>query len=46
MTEIVFDPHFQRRRTVTELAESVGFRERAFFGGSLAYTVHFEKPGE
>ena len=46
VTEIVFDPHFQGRRTVTELAESVGFRERAFFGGSLAYTVHFEKPGE
>ena len=25
-------------------SEAAGFRERAFFGGSLAYTIHFERP--
>ena len=43
VTEVIFDPHFQRRRTVTRLAEAVGFREQAFFGNRLAYTIHFEK---
>lgn len=44
VTEIVFDPHFQHRRTVVDLARTAGFREKDVFGGSLAYTVHFEKP--
>lgn len=44
VTEIIFDPHFQRRRTVTQLAEAVGFREKQFFGNRVAYTVHFQKP--
>jgi SAM-dependent methyltransferase len=44
VTEIVFDPHFQRRSTVARLACTVGFRERAFFGNSIAYTLHLEKP--
>jgi FkbM family methyltransferase len=42
--EIIFDPHFQRRRTVTRLAEQVGFRATAFFGNRIAYTLHLEKP--
>lgn len=46
VTEVIFDPHFQRRKTVEALAGAAGFRERAFFGHSLAYTVHFEKPME
>lgn len=43
ITEVIFDPHFQRRRTVTQFAESIGFREKAFYGNSIAYTIHFEK---
>lgn len=44
VVEVIFDPHFQSRSTVTRLAVSVGFRERAFFGHSLAYVIHFDKP--
>lgn len=44
IVEVIFDPHFQSRSTVTRLAVSAGFRERAFFGHSLAYVIHFEKP--
>ena len=43
-TEVIFDPHFQPRGTVTRLAVAAGFRERAFFGHRLAYVIHFEKP--
>lgn len=46
VVEVVFDPHFQSRRAVTALAVSAGFRERAFFGHSLAYVIHFEKPAD
>lgn len=46
VVEVIFDPHFQSRAAVTNLALSAGFRERAFFGRSLAYVIHFEKPGE
>ena len=44
IVEVIFDPHFQPRATVTDLAVSVGFSERAFFGRSLAYVIHFAKP--
>ena len=44
IVEVIFDPHFQSRGTVASLAFSTGFRERAFFGNSLAYVIHFEKP--
>lgn len=44
IVEVIFDPHFQSRSTATRLAVSAGFRERAFFGHSLAYVIHFEKP--
>ena len=44
IVEVIFDPHFQSRNTVTSLAVSTGFRERAFFGHGLAYVIHFEKP--
>ena len=44
VTEIVFDPHFQTRRTVTALACEAGFAEGAFFGNRIAYTIHFSKP--
>ncbi|GAB6113063.1 class I SAM-dependent methyltransferase [Desulfomicrobium salsuginis] len=44
VTEIVFDPHFQTRGTVTALAREAGFLEAEFFGNSIAYTAHFTKP--
>ncbi len=44
VTEIIFDPHFQRRRTVERLVEAVGFHKTACFGSRIAYTMHFEKP--
>jgi ubiquinone/menaquinone biosynthesis C-methylase UbiE len=44
VTEIVFDPHFQRRGKVLRLAAATGFREAAFFGHRFAYTLNLLKP--
>jgi len=44
VTEIIFDPHFQRRKTVLKLAQEVGFKEKEFFGNRIAYTLNLEKP--
>ncbi len=44
VTEVIADPHFQRRASVTRLAHSVGLVERAFFGNWMSYTINFEKP--
>jgi ubiquinone/menaquinone biosynthesis C-methylase UbiE len=44
VTEIVFDPHFQKRDTVIRLAQEAGFREKGFFGKWFAYTINLEKP--
>lgn len=44
VTEVIADPHFQRRDSVTRMANAVGFVERDFFGHSLSYTINFEKP--
>jgi ubiquinone/menaquinone biosynthesis C-methylase UbiE len=44
VTEVIFDPHFQHRRTVRTLADAVGFKEKEFFGHRFAYTMHLEKP--
>lgn len=44
VTEVIFDPHFQTRSTVTRLASEAGFREKAFFGNRIAYVMNFEKP--
>jgi SAM-dependent methyltransferase len=46
VTEVVFDPHFQRQATVRQLANAAGFRDKALFGNRLAYTMHLEKPPE
>jgi hypothetical protein len=43
VTEVIFDPHFQRRETVLSLAGAAGFKEKSFFGRSLAYTMQLEK---
>jgi ubiquinone/menaquinone biosynthesis C-methylase UbiE len=43
VTEVIYDPHFQRRETVLKVACAAGFKERYFFGKKLAYTMHLEK---
>lgn len=43
IVELIFDPHFQSRRSVTDLALASGFHENAFFGHRFAYVIHFEK---
>jgi ubiquinone/menaquinone biosynthesis C-methylase UbiE len=43
ITEIIFDPHYQGRATILKLAGSVGFRERAYFGNRISFTIHLEK---
>jgi ubiquinone/menaquinone biosynthesis C-methylase UbiE len=43
VTEIIFDPHYQSRKTILQLAGSAGFREKAFFGNRFAFTLHLEK---
>jgi ubiquinone/menaquinone biosynthesis C-methylase UbiE len=44
ITEVIADPHFQTRKKVTEVVGSVGFKEVAFFGSRISYTINFEKP--
>ncbi|MBE7556069.1 MAG: methyltransferase domain-containing protein [Anaerolineales bacterium] len=43
VTEVIADPHFQRRDSVIRAANSVGFVEKDFFGNRLSYTINFEK---
>jgi tRNA A58 N-methylase Trm61 len=45
VTEIIFDPHFQSREAVLQVAGEAGFEERGFFGKKLAYTMHLGKAG-
>lgn len=45
VAELVFDPHYQSRKTLSRLATEAGFREGKFFGNRLAYLVLLEKPG-
>lgn len=44
VVEVIFDPHFQSRSSVTTLAESTDLKEQVFFGHKLAYIIQFEKP--
>lgn len=46
ITETLFDPHYQRRKTVIALAEKAGFQKKAGYGNRLAYTLHFSKPSQ
>lgn len=43
ISEIIFDPHYQSKKTVSQLATLVGLRQREDFGNKMAYTIHFEK---
>jgi ubiquinone/menaquinone biosynthesis C-methylase UbiE len=44
VTETIFDPHFQSRKAVEQLASAVGFRAKKFFGNRIAFTLNLEKP--
>ena len=43
VSETVFDPHYQSKQAVIDVAQAVGFREKKFFGNRFAYTIQFEK---
>ena len=45
ITEIMLDPHYQRRASVLRMAAGAGLRESAFWGNRLAYTLHLIKTG-
>jgi len=36
--------YLQRRTTAKNLARQTGSREKTFFGNTIAYTMHLEKP--
>ncbi len=44
ITETIFDPHFQSKKKVIQLAQAVGFKEKKTLATRLAYTMHLEKP--
>jgi ubiquinone/menaquinone biosynthesis C-methylase UbiE len=44
VTETVFDPHFQRRGTVSSLVGETGLVPAKTFGNKLSFTMHFIKP--
>ena len=44
VTEIIFDPHFQRQSAVRQLAQEVGFQEKQMYGSWYAYTLIFNVP--
>jgi len=44
VVEVIFDPHFQRRSVVRQLALAVGFKEKATSGSWYAYCMLLEKP--
>jgi ubiquinone/menaquinone biosynthesis C-methylase UbiE len=46
VTEVLPDPHYQRKSVVRRLAAEAGFVERGLFSTRLAYTINFEKPVE
>jgi len=44
ITEVIFDPHFQRRSTVSRLAVEAGFEVKDVFGNAIAFTMNVRKP--
>lgn len=46
ITETIFDPHFQSKRKVVQLAQAAGFKEKKTIGNWVAYTAHFERPSQ
>jgi ubiquinone/menaquinone biosynthesis C-methylase UbiE len=45
VTEIVFDPHYQRKNTVRSLAAEASFVEKQIYGDRFGFTLNLEKPG-
>jgi 2-polyprenyl-3-methyl-5-hydroxy-6-metoxy-1,4-benzoquinol methylase len=43
VAEVLFDPHYQDRKTILRLAGSVGFHERARSGNRFAFTLSLGK---
>jgi ubiquinone/menaquinone biosynthesis C-methylase UbiE len=43
VTEIIFDPHFHRQKTILKMAEQTGFKLKAIYGNAIAYTMHLVK---
>lgn len=43
VAEVIFDPHYQDRKTILRLAGSVGFHERACSGNRFAFTLSLGK---
>lgn len=46
VTETIFDPHFQRKSTVAELAKKVGFELKSTGGNRFSFTMILEKPSK
>lgn len=44
VTEIIFDPHFQRKNKTVELSAKAGFKLKKIIGKPWAYTMLLEKP--
>jgi len=43
VTEVIADPHFQRRSIVEESAKAAGYYEKGFYGNKISFTMIFEK---
>lgn len=43
VTELIFDPHFHRQKTILKMAEQTGFKLKALYGNAIAYTMHLVK---
>ncbi len=44
VVELIFDPHIQTRKSVTDFAVAAGFLEKDFWGNWMAYVINFQKP--
>lgn len=44
VTEIIFDPHYQRLKSIQNLAKEIGFDEKNLFSDLFAYHLVLEKP--
>lgn len=44
VTEIIFDPHYQRLGTVLQRAREIGFHQKNVFSDWFVFTLNLEKP--
>lgn len=44
ITETIFDPHYQSKESIIQLANAIGFREKKIFGNRIAFTLQLQKP--